>query len=69
LFQAKSIASGVGDQHLEARAKSVETGRDMKDIVMPKVWVFFYGSYINFEVLKEVDLVPGRVGGRACTRF
>ncbi len=24
----------------------------------PKVWVFFYGSYINLEVLKEVDLVP-----------
>lgn len=25
-----------------------------------KVWTFFYGSYINFEVLKEVDLVPER---------
>jgi len=24
----------------------------------PTVWVFFYGSYINFDVLKEVDLVP-----------
>lgn len=24
----------------------------------PKVWVFFYGSYINFDVLKEVDLIP-----------
>ena len=24
-----------------------------------RVWVFFYGSYMNFEVLKEVDLVPG----------
>jgi len=24
----------------------------------PKIWTFFYGSYINFEVLKEVDLVP-----------
>ena len=24
----------------------------------PKVWVFFYGSYINLDVLKEVDLVP-----------
>jgi hypothetical protein len=23
-----------------------------------KVWTFFYGSYINFAVLKEVDLVP-----------
>jgi hypothetical protein len=22
------------------------------------VWVFFYGSYINFAVLREVDLVP-----------
>lgn len=32
------------------------------------VWTFFYGSYINFAVLKEVDLVPdryevARVGG------
>ena len=25
----------------------------------PAVWVFFYGSYINLDVLKEVDLVPG----------
>jgi hypothetical protein len=24
----------------------------------PKVWVFFYGSYINFAVLWEVGLVP-----------
>lgn len=23
----------------------------------PKVWVFFYGSYINPDVLKEVDLI------------
>ena len=23
-----------------------------------RVWVFFYGSYMNFDVLKEVDLVP-----------
>jgi hypothetical protein len=34
----------------------------------PKVWVFFYGSYMNLEVLREVDLVPqrweiGRLGG------
>ena len=34
----------------------------------PKVWVFFYGSYMNFGVLREVDLVPerwevGRLGG------
>ena len=27
----------------------------------PKVWTFFYGSYINLDVLKEVDLVPGKV--------
>jgi hypothetical protein len=26
----------------------------------PRVWVFFYGSYINFDVLREVDLVPER---------
>ena len=24
----------------------------------PKLWVFFYGSYMNFDVLKEVDFVP-----------
>ena len=29
------------------------------DLVLPKVWVFFYGSYMNFDVLKEVDVVPG----------
>jgi len=27
----------------------------------PTVWVFFYGSYINLDVLKEVDLIPERV--------
>lgn len=26
----------------------------------PHVWTFFYGSYMNFAVLKEVDLVPDR---------
>jgi hypothetical protein len=26
----------------------------------PKVWVFFYGSYINLGVLEEVGLVPDR---------
>jgi hypothetical protein len=31
----------------------------MTELGEPKVWVFFYGSYINFEVLKEADLVPG----------
>ena len=25
-----------------------------------KVWTFFYGSYINLSVLKEVDLIPER---------
>jgi hypothetical protein len=37
-------------------------------MVEPKVWVFFYGSYMNFRVLREVDLVPerweiGQLGG------
>ena len=27
----------------------------------PRVWTFLYGSYMNFDVLKEVDLVPGQV--------
>ena len=26
----------------------------------PRVWTFFYGSYINFTVLKEVQFVPER---------
>lgn len=25
-----------------------------------RVWVFFYGSYINLDVLREVNLVPGQ---------
>ena len=34
----------------------------------PEVWTFFYGSYMNFNVLAEVDLSPaqretGRVAG------
>ena len=24
----------------------------------PKVWTFFYGSYMNLNVLKEADLIP-----------
>jgi hypothetical protein len=27
----------------------------------PKVWTFFYGSFINLKVLAEVELVPGEV--------
>jgi hypothetical protein len=27
-------------------------------VVEPKVWTFFYGSYINLDVLKEVELEP-----------
>jgi hypothetical protein len=27
----------------------------------PKVWVFFYGSFINLEVLRGAGLVPDRV--------
>lgn len=27
-------------------------------MVAPRVWVFFYGSYMNRRVLAEVDLVP-----------
>jgi hypothetical protein len=29
-------------------------------MIEPKVWVFFYGSYINRAVLKEVEFVPER---------
>jgi cation transport regulator ChaC len=28
---------------------------------MSKVWIFFYGSFINREVLKEAGLVPDKV--------
>ena len=32
----------------------------MSAVREPKVWVYFYGSYMNFDVLREVDLVvPG----------
>lgn len=24
----------------------------------PKIWVFFFGAYINFSVLREIDLIP-----------
>ena len=27
----------------------------------PKVWVFFYGSYMNPDVLREVDIEPGKL--------
>jgi cation transport regulator ChaC len=27
----------------------------------PRIWVFFYGSYMNLEVLKEVELIPGQI--------
>jgi hypothetical protein len=30
-------------------------------MVEPKVWVFFYGSFINLDVLRGVGLVPDRV--------
>jgi cation transport regulator ChaC len=28
----------------------------------PKVWVFFYGSYMNFDVLREVEIIPDEWG-------
>jgi hypothetical protein len=27
-------------------------------MIEPKVWTFFYGSYMNFDVLKEVNYAP-----------
>jgi hypothetical protein len=35
----------------------------------PKVWTFFYGSYMNLNVLKEVDLVPERYQVARLTGF
>ena len=26
----------------------------------PNIWTFFYGSYMNFDVLKEVDFIPAQ---------
>jgi hypothetical protein len=31
---------------------------DAKKMTAPEVWTFFYGSYINPDVLKEVGLIP-----------
>lgn len=36
---------------------------------MPKVWVFFYGSYLNLKVLAEVDLHPEEVLVASLTGF
>ena len=34
----------------------------MKSSTHPhKIWTFFYGSYINLDVLKEVNLIPDQV--------
>ena len=30
----------------------------MNIVSEPRIWVFFYGSYMNFDVLQEVELVP-----------
>jgi hypothetical protein len=35
----------------------------------PKVWTFFYGSFINLEVLREVGLVPDAVEVAKLTGF
>ena len=26
----------------------------------PEIWTFFYGSYINFDVLREVNFIPSK---------
>ena len=26
----------------------------------PEIWTFFYGSYMNFDVLREVNYIPKR---------
>jgi hypothetical protein len=33
---------------------------EARSAVGKTVWVFFYGSYINFDVLAEVDIAPAR---------
>ncbi|MGD2108688.1 MAG: gamma-glutamylcyclotransferase [Phycisphaerae bacterium] len=35
----------------------------------PTVWTFFYGSFINLDVLKEVDLVPAEVEAARLSGF
>jgi hypothetical protein len=34
--------------------------REEVSMVKPQVWTFFYGSYINLDVLRQLDLVPER---------
>ena len=34
-----------------------------------KVWVFFYGSYMSIDVLREVDLVPSDIEPAVLTGF
>ena len=36
---------------------SEQSGATMTE---PRVWTFFYGSYMNLDVLREVELVPER---------
>ncbi len=44
-------------------------------MIKPEVWTFFYSSYMNFDVLREVDLAPEqwqvnrRFGDRICSKY
>ena len=42
------------------RVGPVAGDRAARETEPARVWVFFYGSYMNFDVLGEVDLVPDR---------
>src|SRR5262249_17712645 len=46
-----------------SRASEPGGGSESKETEMtePKVWVFFYGSFINLDVLRGAGLVPDRV--------
>jgi hypothetical protein len=41
------------------RKLNYELTRDATLTEPTRVWVFFYGSYMNFAVLREVSVVPG----------
>jgi hypothetical protein len=47
------IIAIMPNEHLTGRR-----GRKASAMTEPKIWTFFYGSYINLDVLREVNYVP-----------
>jgi hypothetical protein len=51
------MSSASGNQPVVLRSTG-ECPLNGVEMIEPKVWTFFYGSYMNFAVLREVDYVP-----------